>query len=88
MNSVLFGRRDYVFPGEALAVTLGKSAAPPPPAEFTVRLRDGSRLFARSLGVRGAHLVIEEPIAGIFAIALDEVAEIYRTALGGEFRTP
>ena len=82
VNSVLFGRRDYVFPGEALAVTLGKSTAPPPSAEFTVRLRDGSRLLARSLGAREQRLLIEEPTAGIFTVALDEVAEIYRTVLG------
>ena len=81
VNSVLFGRREYVVPGEALAVTVGKSV-PPPPAEFTVRLHDGSRLLARSLGVREQRLVIEEPTAGSFAVALEEVAEIYRTALG------
>ena len=86
VNSVLFGRREYVFPGEALAVTLGKSAPPPAPAEFTVRLRDGSRLRARSLAARDGHLVIEEPTAGSFAVALDEVAEIYRTALGEKLR--
>ncbi len=86
VNSVLFGRRDYVFPGEALAVTLGKPATPPPPAEFTVRLRDGSRLLARALAARDGHFVIAEPTAGSFTVALDEVAEIYRTALGEAVR--
>ena len=77
VESVLFGLRDYVFPGEALAVTLGKTIAGA--GEFTVRLRDGSRLQARSWRVSGQQLLVEESVAGNLTVALETVAEIFRT---------
>ena len=77
VNSVLFGIRDYAVPGEALAMTVGKVV--PGTAEFTVRLRNGSRLLARSLGAQDQQLVVEESVAGRLAVALEDMVEVYRT---------
>ena len=77
VNSVLFGIRDYAVPGEALAMTVGKVM--PGTAEFTVRLRNGSRLLARSLGAQDHQLVVEESVAGRLAVALEDMVEVYRT---------
>ena len=77
VNSVLFGLRDYAVPGEALAMTVGKVV--PGTAEFTVRLRNGSRLLARSLGAQDQQLVVEESVAGRLAVALEDMVEVYRT---------
>ena len=44
-----------------------------------MRLRDGSRLLARSWRVSGQQLLVEESVAGNLTVALETVAEIFRT---------
>jgi hypothetical protein len=77
VSSVLFGNREYSAPGQAVALTLrssGAVAATP----WMVALRDGSKLRAKSVALRGESVIVEEALTGAWEFPLEQVTEIQR----------
>jgi hypothetical protein len=72
-TSVLFGPRSYNAGRDVLAVALRDPA--PEPADYELRLEDGSVLLARSVSVAPEHLLVQEPVLGAVRVPEADVKQ-------------
>ena len=68
---------EYSAPGQAVALTLRSSGAVATTA-WTVALRDGSKLRAKSVALRGESVIVEAALTGAWEFPLEQVTEIQR----------
>ena len=74
VDSLLFGRKDYLAGEEVAAVLLREPTARP--GGWHLALRNGSSLVARGLVVEGDRLQVDEPLLGSLSVSQAEVVEL------------
>ncbi len=76
IDSVLFGSKKLEMKREAAALVLGEVSVEA--GELEVRLRDGSRVRAKGVKVKGEEVVLEEKLLGEVRVVRGEVVGVGR----------
>jgi hypothetical protein len=74
VNSVVFGLKRLDVAHDAICAVLREVKAEP--AAYGVRLRDGSMIWAKSVGFEGDVVAIDSPLAGMVKVPMGEMVSV------------